>query len=483
MVKVINIAVFLTWLALLSLLIYREHTGTTLLKPEGLKGAINKATYWYDIYVGPNKIGFANTAIEKVGEEIIIRHEREMKVRKDGKETILFATLKCLCDPSYSIKSFEYASHFKDEKGIKATGQVDHENILFFLESSEKRRTFKTPTKGRDLYLPMTFIPFLVQKNPVPHSVFTLPVLDLNNLSLGDLKVVLEEVKPVKVGTNVLSLYKFRGGNAIWWSNEKGITVKEESPMGFTLYLQVQTFAKDPSDRILFDYTSLPFFKSNEIIQNPENLKKVKVRIKTFSLDPTLYENSLVTLKNDTLTIGKEDVEEIKKRSYRLPYKDGTLDPFRKSDQWVLSDDKNVKGNALNMASIEKNDAFRMARYLNSDLYFSIRTVPMFFLSDAKDIFRSHAGDYLERTVMFASFSRAVGLPTRLMGGLVYRDGYFYFHTWPEVWFDKWIPVDPTLAQFPADVTHIPLKRGTLKEIASILDSLKSIDIKILEAS
>ena len=38
---------------------------------------------------------------------------------------------------------------------------------------------------------------------------------------------------------------------------------------------------------------------------------------------------------------------------------------------------------------------------------------------------------------MLASFARAGGLPTRLIGGFVYKDGYFYFHTWPEVWFDK----------------------------------------------
>ena len=77
-VKVVNIAVFLIWVALLSLLLYREHTGTTLLKTEGIKGAIDKATYWYDIYAGPNKIGYASTAIDKVGDEIIIRHEREL---------------------------------------------------------------------------------------------------------------------------------------------------------------------------------------------------------------------------------------------------------------------------------------------------------------------------------------------------------------------------------------------------------------------
>ncbi len=482
-VKIINVIAFCTWITLITILLYRNYTGALLERSQALKGTIDKTTYWYDIYTGSKKIGFASTTYEKIGDEVIIKHEREMKVKKDGHEKLLVEMLKCLSNSYYSIKSFEYTSHFKDEKGIKLTGEVDSEDIIFFIESPEKRRAFKTPTKGRDFYLPTTFIPALVQKKPVSNSVFTIPVLDIVNLSINDVRVVLEEIRPIKAGIQILSLYKFKAGNAIWWGNEKGIIIKEEGQSGITLYSQVETIAKDPSDRILFDYTSLPFFKSAKVIQDPEKLKMLKVRIKGFRLDPMLYENSLTTLKNDTLIIAKEDPEEIKKRSYTLPYKDDALSRYLKADEWVLSDHKTVKGNALNMAAIEKNDAFRLARYLNSDLYFSVRVMPMFVLSDSLDIFKSHFGDYMERTVMFVSFARAGGLPTRLIVGFVWKDGYFYFHTWPEVWFDKWIPVDPTFAQFPADVTHIPLKEGTLKDITSTVNDLKSINIEILEAS
>jgi hypothetical protein len=481
-IKIINVIVFCTWVTLITILLYRNYTGTLLERSQALKGTIDKTTYWYDIYTGPKKIGFASTTYERVGDEIIIKHEREIKVKKGGHEKLLMEMLKCLGNSYYSLKSFEYTSHFKDEKGIKITGEVDSGNIIFFLESPEKRKTFKTPTKGRDFYLPTTFIPALVQKNPTPNSVFTIPVLDIVNLSINDARVVLEEIRPIKVGIRILSLYKFKAGDAIWWSNEKGIIIKEESPSGITLYSEVETIAKDPSDRILFDYTSLPFFKSEKVIQDPEKLNMLKVRIKGLRLDPMLYENSLIILKNDILTIGKEDPEEIKKKSYTLPYKDDALSRYLKADRWVLSDDKIVKGDALKMAAIEKNDAFRLARYLNSNLYLTIKVMPMFVLSDSLDIFKSHFGDYIERTVMFASFARAGGLPTRLIGGFIYRDGYFYFHTWPEVWFDKWIPVDPTLAQFPADVTHIPLKEGALKDITTVVDDLKEVNIEILEA-
>jgi len=482
-VKIINLIAFCTWGVLISLLLFRNYSGEPLGKMQELKGSIDKATYWYDIYAGQGKIGFASTTYEKVGDEIIIKHKREIKVKKDGHEKLLIEMLKCLSDSYYSIKSFEYASHFKDEDGIKVTGEVDSGNILFFLEDPEKRKTYKISTNGKNFYLPVTLIPALHQNKPAPNTVFQIPMLDVIRLSINDVKVVLEEIRPIKAGIQILSSYKFKAGNIIWWGNEKGIIIKEQSQSGITLYSQVETIAKDPSDRILFDYTSLPLLKSGKVIPYPEKLKTLRLRIRGLRLDPMLYENSHVTLKNDILTIGSEDPEEIKKKSYKLPYKNNSLSRYLKADKWVRSDDKNVKGNALNMAVIEENDAFRLARYLNSDLYFSVKVMPLFVLLDSLDIFKSHLGDDRERTVMFASFARAAGLPTRLIGGLIYRDGYFYFHTWPEVWFDKWIPVDPTLAQFPADVTHIPLKEGTLKDITTMVDYLREVNIEILEAS
>ncbi len=479
--KIFNIFVVSIWAVLIIILLYRNYAGIPLEKLPALSEAFGKDTYWYDIYAGDKKIGYASTIYEKAGNELIIKHQREIEVQKNGKDTILIEKIKCLCDLSYSIKSFDYESSFQNEPGIKVIGDVGPDTIIFFLESDGKRKVYKIPKK--DFYFPITIIPVLVQQKPAADATFTIPFLNIANLSIDDMRIVLEEIRPIKAGIQILSLYKFKSGNAIWWGNEKGIIIKEESLPGITLYSQVETIAKDPSDRILFDYTSLPFFKSGKVIQDPEKLKTLKVRIKGFRLDPMLYENSLISFDNDTLTIRKEDPEEIKQRSYPLPYKGEALSRYLKADEWVLSDHKTVKGNALNMATIEKNDAFRLARYLNSNLYFSVRVMPMFVLSDALDIFKSHLGDYRERTVMFASFSRAVGLPTRLIGGLVLKNGYFYYHTWPEAWFGRWVPVDPTFAEFPADVTHIPLKEGHLKEITSIINDLKSISIEILEAS
>jgi hypothetical protein len=479
---IIHVLVFCVWIALLSSLLYRNYTGTILERTQILKEYFGEQSYWYDIYQGTKKIGFAFTAFEKAGDEIIITHKREMKVFKNDKETIRFEELKSLTDSFYSINFFEYASYFRGRKGFNVRGEVDADMITLYRESPEMRKTDRIAKQVKDFYLPITLIPVIHQKIPTSKKPFIVPMLDLFTSSINDVRVVLEEIRPVKIGADILNIYKFRVGKSFIWSNEKGIILKEMPPSGITLYSQFKKIAKVPDDRVIFDYTSLPFFKSDTIIPYPEELNRLMIRIKGFRLNPQLYKDSIVTLKKDTLTIVKEDIGRMEKNTYTLPSVDDAFSEYLGKDEWVMTDYKPLQNTGRIYARSVNHDAFRFARYLNNYLYNILKTMPLFFLSNSENILKSLSGDYLERTVMFATYARAGGLPTRLVGGLVYVDGYFYFHTWPEVWFGKWVPIDPTLLQFPADVTHIPLKEGPLHEIVSVADYLRKIDIEILEA-
>jgi hypothetical protein len=480
--RIINGSIFFAWIALISLLLYRNYEGAPLEKIQALKGAIDKTTYWYDIYHERQKIGFASTTYEKVGDEIIIRDEREIKVIKDGQDNLLTTRLKCISNSQYSIKSFEFTSHFKDKKGIKAAGEVDAGNIIFLLESPEKRKTFTTPTNGKDFYLPTTFLPVLIQEKPVPQSVFIVPVLDINSLLINDVKIVMEEIRPVKIGTNTLSLYKFRAGNSVWWGSEKGILIKEENPTGFTLYSVPAQLAQDYTKKLFADYTKLPFIQSNRLLSNPAKLNQLRVKVTGFTLDQKLYKNSMATLENNTLVIKKKEASQVAEMSFQLPYGGDSLRQYLAPDASVSSDYKPLHDTGVIYARSQKNDAFQFTHYLTSYLFNLIKTEPTFFIADAEHILKSLRGDYAERAILFISYSRAGGLPTRLVGGFVYVHGYFYFQIWPEVWLQQWVPADPALYQFPADVTHIPLREGTMQDLISLIDDLKDVNIEIMEA-
>ncbi|MEW6584625.1 MAG: hypothetical protein AB1442_03330, partial [Nitrospirota bacterium] len=256
--RTVNGILFVAWVALLSLLLYINYYGSSPLsvKPHAVEKAFEKKTFWYDIYVKQKKIGYASTSYENVGNEIIIEDERRIKVKKDGKDSVLIGAIKSLCDAAFSIKSFEYHSYFEGEKGITVRGNVEPDAVVFFLESSGKRKVHTIGIKNTTLYLPMTLMPVLIKQRPAPNSVFAVPLLDLVNLAIRESTVVLEEIRPLKIGMDVLSLYRLKTPDTIWWCNEMGYIVKEEHSNGMTLYSQVEGFAKDPAERTLFDYTS-----------------------------------------------------------------------------------------------------------------------------------------------------------------------------------------------------------------------------------
>ncbi len=82
----------------------------------------------------------------------------------------------------------------------------------------------------------------------------------------------------------------------------------------------------------------------------------------------------------------------------------------------------------------------------------------------ALDVLRSRRAECQGHAYLFAAFSRALGIPARVVNGLVYSEahGGFLFHTWNEAWIGGrgWRPVDATFGQPHADATHIKLVEG-----------------------
>ncbi|MCK7467613.1 MAG: transglutaminase-like domain-containing protein [Desulfosudis oleivorans] len=70
---------------------------------------------------------------------------------------------------------------------------------------------------------------------------------------------------------------------------------------------------------------------------------------------------------------------------------------------------------------------------------------------------------------------------TGLCQGLSYLNGELYYHAWVEVFLSTWISVDPTLDQFPADVTHVKFVEGDMEEQIAILRLIGKLEIEILE--
>jgi transglutaminase-like putative cysteine protease len=82
----------------------------------------------------------------------------------------------------------------------------------------------------------------------------------------------------------------------------------------------------------------------------------------------------------------------------------------------------------------------------------------------AADVLRERRAECQGHAYLFAALARALGLPTRVVNGIVYspEHGGFLYHTWNEVWLEAtgWRAVDATFGQPHADATHLALAIG-----------------------
>jgi hypothetical protein len=101
--------------------------------------------------------------------------------------------------------------------------------------------------------------------------------------------------------------------------------------------------------------------------------------------------------------------------------------------------------------------AVAIGRWVNREVGKSMREC-----FSALQVLETGEGECQSHSLLTVSLCRAAGLPARFAYGVVYlpdRDA-FGFHTWVEVHVGDWIPMDPTLGNFPAGVDHITLAVG-----------------------
>jgi len=102
----------------------------------------------------------------------------------------------------------------------------------------------------------------------------------------------------------------------------------------------------------------------------------------------------------------------------------------------------------------------------------------------SSDVLQGRKAECQGLTWLYAAFARSLGIPTRVVNGLVYSkelDGFLY-HAWAESHVGAgWLPVDPTFGQVGVDATHIKLLEGDrLADLLPLTDIVGKIQLKIL---
>jgi len=211
-----------------------------------------------------------------------------------------------------------------------------------------------------------------------------------------------------------------------------------------------------------------------------ENVGALRLRLTGADLSGFDVKGYRQRLRGDTLTITREAPEALRAK-YQLP--DGAkgtmmalfLDPeplleTRNPDIVMLA--HRLRGH--------DSDPRVVAERINRWVYDSLRKSIAIGVPSAAGTLRARAGDCNEHTQLAVALSRAAGIPARVAAGLAYVDGKFYYHAWPEVWLERWVAVDPTFGQFPADAAHLRLTVGGLGRQADLLRLMGPLKIDVL---
>ena len=127
-------------------------------------------------------------------------------------------------------------------------------------------------------------------------------------------------------------------------------------------------------------------------------------------------------------------------------------------------------------------DPRAVAERINSWVHDSLAKKITVGIPSALATLHSRQGDCNEHTQLYVALARSAGIPARVAAGLAYLDGKFYYHAWPEVWLERWVAVDPTFGQFPADASHLRFTIGGVGKQAELLRLMGTLKIDVLSA-
>jgi transglutaminase-like putative cysteine protease len=215
-------------------------------------------------------------------------------------------------------------------------------------------------------------------------------------------------------------------------------------------------------------------------IDDPRTVARLRVRIDGLTgLDDA--DLSGAGQSNDAGTI-----EVIDARDLAATPTPSDLERYLRPELFLESDAPEIRAEAEKAAAGAATPRLRAER-LTRHVHAIIEKRPTVSLPSAREVLQTRVGDCNEHTALYVAMARSLGLPARIAVGLVYLRGAFYYHAWSEVWIAEspsrglWLPVDPTLNQFPADATHVRLARGGLDRQAAIVGFIGRAKLDILD--
>lgn len=493
-------AILTTWLVTVGLVVVHEHGlgGRVVHLPRTIAVSLQAKEQWFGIYFQGRKVGFAQTMLapeERNGVPgfSLVDHGR-LHLSLLGQPHTVEIRADVFVDADYQLREFHATLHTPAYQ-IDFTGRRLGDELRWTMTTPTSTTTQRLHDPAGRLWISALsswaafqqleigqrgqvwlFNPLALQPESVAFRVTRKDVLD------GQETLVIES--------------DYRGIQAMTWITPEGTVLKESSPLGWELVqesmedaIQVEAGSIEPID--VLSTTAVPIDRP---LPDPDRLQRLTLLVEgkgaeAFRIDRRPWQ---VVADDDPL------VDEARRTQagawcvirLRRPLRDRPADSppvgsppsrYTAPSPVIQSDDPQIRRQAQEIIG-SLRDPWAQAVAINHWTHRSLRKQLTIGLPTATDVLRSKAGDCHEHTVLLTALARSVGIPTRMVAGLVYYADRFYYHAWPEVWQDGvWMPMDPTLGQLVADPTHLGLVEAEGEELVSLAQFVGQLRLRVLE--
>lgn len=267
------------------------------------------------------------------------------------------------------------------------------------------------------------------------------------------------------------------------WQEVGGDIVQLKGMMGITMRRMTKEEATaNGDDGAAEDFAVLTSAKCDRQIDNPRAMKSMTAVLHGVS-DSKMLINDLrqkaVAIKDQPdsakFTIQSSLFDEA--QSQKLPIAaTASTKQYLSPTAYVDSDAELIVSQAKEIAGTEKN-AYLVCSNIRSWIYGNLTVKSDIGITrSGSDVLKSRVGVCRDYAILFAALARSLQIPSKVVSGLLYTDGAFYYHAWVECYVGKWVPFDATLAADLVDATHLKLAEGdatTMFSLAKVIGSLK----------
>lgn len=308
-----------------------------------------------------------------------------------------------------------------------------------------------------------------IGKKAVMH-IFNPLGLSIDPITVEVLRQEQLTIKNKPYDTYVVKCSMGKLGDATTWQLANGDIIKSVLAMGLTLQIETAEEAVagvDSGYTPAADFALLTSVTSNIDIPNARSLRILDVKL-TGNLDKKMGICDSRQKVKWLDPVGDAQVGDFRidaknfdaANSVNLPVQDASVAEYLQPTAFLQCDAPEIKSTATKIVGQETSAykaASKIRKWVNDNMK---PQADMGIPRPAVDVLKIKVGVCRDYAVLYGALARAAGIPTKIVAGIVYMDGRFYYHAWAESYVGEWVPFDATLESDFVDATHIKLTEG-----------------------